>query len=426
MTVTLTEGAESLQHSSSLVGVSSLSQAPASMDNSPQDPDVPDAAMETEKEVAELVPEIEEEMEAEQQAESPSKVHLSSPSKEMPSPGPIVAAEGDSMEVSPSEPSVTDDLGEDNVLEPSPGVQDVASDQPEDNMAEDNQEEEEREEEEEDKTELLSVLPDLDFIPSQDQDTSPTVDQDTSPTLDQDTSPTLDQDQETSPTVDQDTSPTLDLDQDTSPTLDQDQDTSPTLDQDQDTSPTVDMDTTPASENSFSGFSSPFGEDKGFKFSPGLSSEGSALLACSPFSTEASPREGSLTPAHSTSTQPPTTTFIPLIPKIGMGKPAISKRKFSPGRPRVKQVRLVFFFLFRVSFSPQILWSLLLQRMLKCLRTASRGLCRSLELESVGTGPFFSLCLSLSVIHTCRLVVIILFLFFLPPLLFFLLLSHID
>ncbi|KAM9500181.1 histone-lysine N-methyltransferase 2C isoform 4-T4 [Clarias gariepinus] len=33
----------------------------------------------------------------------------------------------------------------------------------------------------------------------------------------------------------------------------------------------------------------------------------------------------------------PSATFIPLTPKIGMGKPAISKRKFSPGRPRVKQ-----------------------------------------------------------------------------------------
>ncbi|XP_034744788.1 histone-lysine N-methyltransferase 2C isoform X8 [Etheostoma cragini] len=35
----------------------------------------------------------------------------------------------------------------------------------------------------------------------------------------------------------------------------------------------------------------------------------------------------------------PTTTLIPLTPKIGMGKPAITKRKFSPGRPRVKQGR---------------------------------------------------------------------------------------
>ncbi|XP_066537904.1 histone-lysine N-methyltransferase 2C isoform X2 [Hoplias malabaricus] len=35
----------------------------------------------------------------------------------------------------------------------------------------------------------------------------------------------------------------------------------------------------------------------------------------------------------------PSATFITLTPKIGMGKPAISKRKFSPGRPRVKQGR---------------------------------------------------------------------------------------
>lgn len=32
------------------------------------------------------------------------------------------------------------------------------------------------------------------------------------------------------------------------------------------------------------------------------------------------------------------TTYISVTPKIGMGKPAISKRKFSPGRPRSKQV----------------------------------------------------------------------------------------
>lgn len=37
-------------------------------------------------------------------------------------------------------------------------------------------------------------------------------------------------------------------------------------------------------------------------------------------------------------TQAPPTTMLPLTPKIGMGKPAISKRKFSPGRARVKQV----------------------------------------------------------------------------------------
>ncbi|XP_069770925.1 histone-lysine N-methyltransferase 2C isoform X11 [Narcine bancroftii] len=33
----------------------------------------------------------------------------------------------------------------------------------------------------------------------------------------------------------------------------------------------------------------------------------------------------------------PVPTFVPLVPKIGMGKPAITKRKFSPGRPRMRQ-----------------------------------------------------------------------------------------
>lgn len=39
----------------------------------------------------------------------------------------------------------------------------------------------------------------------------------------------------------------------------------------------------------------------------------------------------------------PTTTLVPFTPKIGMGKPAITKRKFSPGRPRVKQVKSLFY-----------------------------------------------------------------------------------
>ncbi|XP_026093586.1 histone-lysine N-methyltransferase 2C-like isoform X6 [Carassius auratus] len=110
-------------------------------------------------------------------------------------------------------------------------------------------------------------------------------------------------------------------------------------------SPTVEMDTTPASDHSFSSFSSPI-EDKGLilKHSPGLSSEGSTKLTQSPFSTGASPRETSQsqTPTHGLnpsgySPSVSNTTFFPLTPKIGMGKPAISKRKFSPGRPRVKQ-----------------------------------------------------------------------------------------
>ena len=32
------------------------------------------------------------------------------------------------------------------------------------------------------------------------------------------------------------------------------------------------------------------------------------------------------------------TTYVSVTPKIGMGKPAITKRKFSPGRPRSRQV----------------------------------------------------------------------------------------
>ncbi|KAI2649197.1 Histone-lysine N-methyltransferase 2C [Labeo rohita] len=110
-------------------------------------------------------------------------------------------------------------------------------------------------------------------------------------------------------------------------------------------SPTVEMDTTPVSDHSFSSFNSPI-EDKSLvlKHSPGLSSEGSTKLTQSPFSTEASPRETSQsqTPTHGLnpsgySPSVSNTTFFPLTPKIGMGKPAISKRKFSPGRPRVKQ-----------------------------------------------------------------------------------------
>ncbi|XP_053186101.1 histone-lysine N-methyltransferase 2C isoform X3 [Scomber japonicus] len=61
----------------------------------------------------------------------------------------------------------------------------------------------------------------------------------------------------------------------------------------------------------------------------------------SPLARGTSPREPPQTQIHLTlgdhSSVMPTTTLIPLTPKIGMGKPAITKRKFSPGRPRVKQ-----------------------------------------------------------------------------------------
>ncbi|XP_031616289.2 histone-lysine N-methyltransferase 2C isoform X5 [Oreochromis aureus] len=91
---------------------------------------------------------------------------------------------------------------------------------------------------------------------------------------------------------------------------------------------------------------------------PRLSDDLSIRLRQSPFSTEASPETSParvpitpppLTPpSPSLRTSPPArecpplskappTTVLPLTPKIGMGKPAISKRKFSPGRARVKQ-----------------------------------------------------------------------------------------
>ncbi|KAM9332683.1 histone-lysine N-methyltransferase 2C-like [Pholidichthys leucotaenia] len=78
----------------------------------------------------------------------------------------------------------------------------------------------------------------------------------------------------------------------------------------------------------------------------------SIRLRMSPFSTEASPETSParepVTPPPLTPPSPPTretpplskatpTTILPLTPKIGMGKPAISKRKFSPGKARLKQ-----------------------------------------------------------------------------------------
>ncbi|KAM9839742.1 histone-lysine N-methyltransferase 2C-like [Aulostomus maculatus] len=74
-------------------------------------------------------------------------------------------------------------------------------------------------------------------------------------------------------------------------------------------------------------------------------------LRQSPFSTEASPETSPtripITPPPLSPPSPqgespplckaPPPTVLPLTPKIGMGKPAISKRKFSPGRARVRQ-----------------------------------------------------------------------------------------
>ncbi|KAI1891323.1 hypothetical protein AGOR_G00142620 [Albula goreensis] len=98
-------------------------------------------------------------------------------------------------------------------------------------------------------------------------------------------------------------------------------------------SPPEETDTTPATEHSFSDFGSPTIEDREPKQTPETLSMGSAGPAQSPFSAGSSPKEAAPTPPT------PATTFFPVTPKIGMGKPAISKRKFSPGRPRAKQGR---------------------------------------------------------------------------------------
>uniref|UniRef100_A0A8C8CWX8 Histone-lysine N-methyltransferase 2C n=1 Tax=Oncorhynchus tshawytscha TaxID=74940 RepID=A0A8C8CWX8_ONCTS len=132
------------------------------------------------------------------------------------------------------------------------------------------------------------------------------------------------------------------------------------------------MDIMPASNRSLSDFSSPRGEDKAPKVSPEMSPELSLMPIQPLFPTESFPRESSppwvqvqiqaqaappQTQPHSgysACVPPTTTTFFPLTPKIGMGKPAISKRKFSPGRPRVKQVRL-FIYLFLSFFTGRFL-----------------------------------------------------------------------
>ncbi|CAB1432002.1 unnamed protein product [Pleuronectes platessa] len=104
-----------------------------------------------------------------------------------------------------------------------------------------------------------------------------------------------------------------------------------------------------------------WGKGRTLRFPPSSSrplDDLSIRLRQSPFSTEASPETS---PTRALVTPPPLSppsphlrsppsarespplskvppiTVLPLTPKIGMGKPAISKRKFSPGRARVKQ-----------------------------------------------------------------------------------------
>ncbi|KAI3374932.1 hypothetical protein L3Q82_021460 [Scortum barcoo] len=104
-----------------------------------------------------------------------------------------------------------------------------------------------------------------------------------------------------------------------------------------------DMYTTPESNPNLS-LSSLSSEDKPLKTSvERLAEMVSSPSSSSPLARGTSPREPPQTQIPPSlgdhSSVIPTTTLIPLTPKIGMGKPAISKRKFSPGRPRVKQGR---------------------------------------------------------------------------------------
>uniref|UniRef100_UPI003AAECAA4 histone-lysine N-methyltransferase 2C isoform X1 n=1 Tax=Centroberyx gerrardi TaxID=166262 RepID=UPI003AAECAA4 len=101
------------------------------------------------------------------------------------------------------------------------------------------------------------------------------------------------------------------------------------------------MDTTPESKPNLS-FLCPSSEEKPHKASLDRLAEIVVSPShSSPLARGTSPREApqthTLPPLGDHNSVVPTTTLIPLTPKIGMGKPAISKRKFSPGRPRVKQ-----------------------------------------------------------------------------------------
>ncbi|XP_069585854.1 histone-lysine N-methyltransferase 2C isoform X5 [Ranitomeya imitator] len=112
------------------------------------------------------------------------------------------------------------------------------------------------------------------------------------------------------------------------------------------TSDLRDTETTPNSETSTE-MSSPAGH-KGLKSPTGMESPATSVDT-SKTSVSSSPAVSidfqssndifqSQTPAHSYSTANAfQTTFISVTPKIGMGKPAITKRKFSPGRPRSRQ-----------------------------------------------------------------------------------------
>ncbi|XP_026230304.1 LOW QUALITY PROTEIN: histone-lysine N-methyltransferase 2C [Anabas testudineus] len=89
-------------------------------------------------------------------------------------------------------------------------------------------------------------------------------------------------------------------------------------------------------------FPSPYSEEKPLKTSVErlaemVSSPSHSSLLTRGISPREPPQTQILPLLGDHSSMMPTTTLIPFTPKIGMGKPAITKRKFSPGRPRVKQ-----------------------------------------------------------------------------------------
>ncbi|MGH0171528.1 UNVERIFIED_CONTAM: hypothetical protein FKN15_061519 [Acipenser sinensis] len=109
-----------------------------------------------------------------------------------------------------------------------------------------------------------------------------------------------------------------------------------------DSSLLVEMDSTPASEPSFSDMNSssedptaPTQQSPERSFSVSMDT---SKLAEPPVSVGTPPKDvPQVQAAPASSGGVPSTTFIPVAPKIGMGKPAITKRTFSPGRPRVRQ-----------------------------------------------------------------------------------------
>ncbi|KAJ8272620.1 hypothetical protein GJAV_G00091360 [Gymnothorax javanicus] len=217
----------------------------------------------------------------------------------------------------------------------------------------------------------------INTIPTAESDSTPTAEINTIPTAEKDSTPTAEM--ETSPTTHMDTIPTTQMD--TASTIQMkstttaEMDTTTIAQMETTTTPSIaEMDTTGTTTEMGTTGSVEMATASTAKNDPTSTSEpGTSRLSpqvqeqvpkCSPREEEptdvrakpspsprpawTSPKEPSPLPATTAAPSPtpvtgehggnvPSTTFIPVTPKIGMGKPAISKRKFSPGRPRAKQ-----------------------------------------------------------------------------------------